>query len=279
MCKSHRLLFYSTVALVVSISALGPAQAASKQAQAATKQAQEKEARKACLNGDYSEGVSILSNLFVETKDTTYIYNQGRCFEQNRRYEDAVARFQEFLRAGRGKLSSDDKSDAEQHIADCKQMLAQERSISPTQPAPEHVVPPPPTAVGKSEPTPEPSSIINQPAAQPAPTSDGSGLRIGGILFASFGVAAVGAGVLFNVKANSTVNDMYSTFDGYSKESNRKTYQTLAWVGYGVGAACVVTGAILYGVGLKAKSRSANSVALVPTLGTDQAGAVLAGAF
>lgn len=279
MCKSHGLIFHPTIVLVASIFAVGPALAASKQAQDPSKQAQEKAARKACLNGDYSEGVAILSNLFVETKDTAYLYNQGRCFEQNRRYDDAVARFQEFLRAGRGKLSADDKSDAEQHIADCKQMLAQERSSSPTQPAPEHVAPPPPTAVAKPEPTPEPSSIINQPAAQPAPTSDGSGLRIGGILVASFGVAAMGAGVLFNVKANSTVNDMYSTPDGYSKESNRKTYETLAWVGYGVGAACVVTGAILYGVGLKAKSRSASSVALVPNLGTNQAGASLTGAF
>jgi hypothetical protein len=53
----------------------------------------------------------------------------------------------------------------------------------------------------------------------------------------------------------------------------------MAWVGYGVGAACVVTGAILYGVGLKSKSTAEDSVALLPTFGPDHAGAVLTGAF
>jgi hypothetical protein len=120
---------------------------------------------------------------------------------------------------------------------------------------------------------------VAQPAPQPDSTSDGAGLRIGGIVVASFGVIAAGAGILFNAKSNSMVNDMYSTYDGYTKESNRKTYETMAWVGYGVGAACVVTGAILYAVGLKARSNSTSSVALVPTVGADRAGAALTGAF
>jgi hypothetical protein len=247
---------------------------------AASKQAQEKAARKACLNGEYGEGVAILSNLFVETNDPTYIYNQGRCFEQNRRYEDAVARFQEFLRAGRQKLRANDKVETEQHIADCKQMLDEQRRSSTIQPAPEQVAAPAPTPAPTPPPvpTPGPSPLVSLPA-QPAPGSDGAGLRTGGIVVASFGVAAVGAGIFFNVKANSIVDDMYSTFDGYSKESDRKTYATLTWVSYGVGAACVVTGAILYAFGLKAKSGPAGGVALVPTVGTAQAGAALTGAF
>jgi hypothetical protein len=64
-------------------------------ATAASRQAQERAARKACLSGDFAKGVDILSELFVETKNTTWIFNQGRCFQQNRRYEDAIARFHE----------------------------------------------------------------------------------------------------------------------------------------------------------------------------------------
>jgi hypothetical protein len=280
--KIHRLIFSPAVALVASLFAVGPSLAASKQPHGQPKaESQEKAARKACLNGDYAEGVAILSNLFVETKNTNYIFNQGRCFEQNRRYEDAIARFQEFLRAGRGKLSASDKTEAEQHVVDCKQMLAQERASAPGQTAPEPFAAPPPSAALPPEPapTPEPSPIIRQPAVQPGSPSGGAGLRIGGVLVASFGVAAVGAGVLFNVKANSMVDDMYASLDGYSKESNRKTYETLAWVGYGVGAACVVSGVLLYTFGLKAKSRQSGSVALVPTVGADHAGAILTGAF
>jgi tetratricopeptide (TPR) repeat protein len=79
-------------------------------------------ARAACLSGDYGKGVAILSELFVETKEADLIYNQGRCFEQNHRYEDAIARFQEFLRVGK-KLSKADKADAQKHIADCRNLL------------------------------------------------------------------------------------------------------------------------------------------------------------
>jgi hypothetical protein len=71
----HNLTFCSVFALVTLLCAAGPAWAASK----ANKQAKEDAARLACLNGDYGEGVAILSKLFVEHKDPTYIFNQGRC--------------------------------------------------------------------------------------------------------------------------------------------------------------------------------------------------------
>jgi tetratricopeptide (TPR) repeat protein len=272
--NSHRAIPYLAVAVASALFADGPALAASK----ANKQAQENAARTACLDGDYTQGVAILSKLFVQyNKDLTYIFNQGRCFEQSRRYEDAVARFQEYLRAGRNKIDANDKAEAEQHITDCKEMIAQERGTSPPPGAAQSAV----AAPSKPEPapTPEPAATVTQPAPQAVATSSGAGLRIGGIVVASFGVAAAGAGILFNVMANSTVSDMYKTSDGYTKESDRKTYATLAWVGYGVGAASVVTGAILYGVGLKAKSSHSGDVALVPMMGPDRAGAVLTGAF
>jgi hypothetical protein len=279
---ASRLVLSSAVAFISFLLWTWPAIAASEQAQ-------ERAARKACLSGDYAKGVDILADLFVATKDLNYIFNQGRCFEQNRRYEDAIGRFREYLLAGSEKLDQRDKSAAEQHIAKCNEMLAQDRASSTTPTAPQALAPAPPPVVASTPepaPTPEPSTlVVTQPATQPvpapAPASAGAGLRVGGIIAASFGVASLGAGVLFNLKANSMISDMKTTVDGYSpsKNSEHDTYKTLAWVGYGVGAACVVTGAILYGVGLKAKSSSSPSVALVPVVGAGQAGAVLTGAF
>jgi hypothetical protein len=46
----------------------------------AGKAGQERAARKACLSGDYAKGVEILSDLFIDTKDPVYLFNQGRCF-------------------------------------------------------------------------------------------------------------------------------------------------------------------------------------------------------
>jgi tetratricopeptide (TPR) repeat protein len=269
---------FSLIAVLTSLLVAGPVWATGKKS---NKQAREMAARAACLDGNYTEGVAILSKLFVETKDVTYIYNQGRCFEQNRRYEDAIARLQEYLRAGRKSLDANDRAEAEQHISDCKEMLAQERGMAPpavvTQPP--VVAPIPLVSQPQVAPTPEPAPVVTKPAGKPASTSGGAGLRTAGIVVASFGIASAGAGLAFNLKANSMVDNMYKTPDGYTKESDRKTWATLAWVGYGVGAACVVTGAILFAVGLKAKSSPADDVAFVPVIWPDHVGAVLAGAF
>jgi tetratricopeptide (TPR) repeat protein len=270
--------FLFGVAFVFPLLMAGSVSAAANEK--ANRQAREGAARAACLDGNYTDGVAILSKLFVETKDPTYIFNQGRCFEQNRRYEDAIARFQEYLRAGRKTLNESDKAEANQRISDCKEMLDQARGTAPpavaSQPSPTSQ---PPVAVAPSPPVAAPEPMVAKPVLPPAPSSDGSGLRVGGIVVAAVGVAAAGAALALNLKANSMVTDMYKTQDGYTQESDRKTYETMAWVGYGLGAACVVTGAILYGLGRKAKSSHTDEVALVPVVGPDHAGAAVAGAF
>ena len=252
---------------------------------AANKQTQERAARKAGLGGDYNKGVNILADLFIDTKDPTYIFNQGRCFEQNHRYEDAISRFEEYLRVPDAKLDAADRASAEKHISDCKDRLPPDQSSKSQASAPQPFVPPtpPPTPAAPPEPpsTPESStSIAAQPEAQPAPTHGGSGLRVAGIVTASVGVAAVAAGVVFNLKSNSIINQ-WETSVSYStaKDSDSKTYRTMAWVGYGVGAACIATGAILFGFGLKAGASSSTNVAILPAFGPGQAGALLTGGF
>ena len=278
LCKAAILL--SLLALAVT-----PAFAAGKKAQgkqpAQGRQPQERAARKACLSGDYTKGVEILSELFVDTKDSTYLFNQGRCFEQNHRYEDALSRFEEYLRAAQGSLDAADQAAAEKHIADCKERLPPDRLNKAQASAPQPFVLPPPTPATPPEPTstPEPStSIAARPEAQP--THSGAGLRVAGIVTASVGVAAAVAGVLLNLKVNSMVKNMDTTVGNYeARNTDRKNYQTMAWIGYGAGAACAVTGAILYGFGRRTGGSASTSVALLPALGPGQAGALLTGGF
>jgi hypothetical protein len=241
--------------------------------------AKERTARTACLSGDYAKGVQLLSELFVSTMDPTFIYNQGRCFEQNRRYEDAIARFQEYLRAGK-KLSKADRTDTEKHIDDCEALLAKERSAA----VPSVVPSPAPAPAAEQVAVPGPAvaptpAVVQHPT--PAPTSEsGASLRTAGIIAAAVGGAALVTGVVLNLKVNGMASDLQKT-DGYSdgKESDRKTYQTLGWVSYGVGAACVATGAVLYFLGQRSAAADSTSVALVPSFAPGQAGAVLKGAF
>lgn len=245
--------------------------------------AQERAAHKACLDGDYTRGVSILSDLFLDTHDATYIFNQGRCFEQNHRYEDAIARFEEYLRTSsqQSKLDEAGKNVAEKHIADCRGRLGPtptgvtESAPAPTQPVLTVAPPQPPLT------QPPPAGDVHARAAVLPSASSGSALRVAGIVTASVGVAGIIGGIVFNAKVNSMATDMETTPGAYSagKESDRKTYETLGWVSYGVGAACVATGAILYLVGLRSGHDNVSSVSLLPTAGAGHAGAILQGAF
>lgn len=256
---------------VVCLTLAGiPAAEAARPSAAAKRESAERAARKACLAGDYTTAMSILSDLFVETKDPTYIYNQGRCFEQNGRYEEAILRFREYLRTATG-LSPADQAATQKHIDDCEGLLARQNSPK-VQPLPEEPVPP-------AAPPPPPPTVVQQPPA-PAPAEIGAGLRTAGLIVAGAGGAALVTGLVLNLKANSTV-DSYGDRGSYtaSKESDRKTLVNLGWVGYGVGAACVATGAILYTLGLRARSSETSSVALVPLVERAAAGAAVQGAF
>jgi hypothetical protein len=239
-----------------------------KASQLASVEAREREARKACLEGDYAKGVSILSELFLDIGDATYVFNQGRCYQQNERYREAIARFREYLRVG-----TEDLASAQKHIVECETLQNLENSSPPSpvaQPAVQPVASPLPVAV-----QPEPEVVV-QPLR---PTSSGSGLRTAGVVIAGVGVVALATGVGLNVKANSLASSIEPP-NTYNRgtESSRKNYETFSWACYAVGAAGMVAGAILYGVGWS-KRNSTGDVAVVPAIGPDLAAAALRGSF
>jgi tetratricopeptide (TPR) repeat protein len=56
------------------------------------------EARRACASGQLERGIQLLADLIAENNDAAAIYYQARCYQENGRPEQALARFQEFLR-------------------------------------------------------------------------------------------------------------------------------------------------------------------------------------
>ncbi len=112
-----------------------------------------KAAKKACLLGDVEKGAEILADLYVETNDPTFIYNQGRCFEQNGKNEQAVLRFKEYERKAQG-LSRADLDALRKKIETLEATSAQRPSPPPGDPAS-----PPPTAASAPPPAavPEPA--------------------------------------------------------------------------------------------------------------------------
>lgn len=245
-------------------------------AQAANREAKERAAKRACLNGDPTKGVKILTELFIDSNDPTYIFNQGRCFEQNNRYEEAIGRFREYLRKVTSSPNADqaDAQGAQKHIEDCQAVLAkreggasQAAAVATPQPAPVVQAQPPVAPIA-----PKPAVAIQQ-QPQPAP-NQGSGLRLAGIVTTAVGVAALVAGVGLNLKANGMVSDLEKRYSA-SDDSSSKDTKTLSQVSYGAGAVLVVGGAVMYYLGIRANDR----ITLAPTVASGSAGAVLTGAF
>ncbi len=98
--RTWRLLWLSLIMLAAPVAARATGGTATERAA---------QAQTACLTGDYAKGVAILAELYVSTRNAIYIFNQGRCFEQNGKYEEAILRFREYQRknaaAGAGEYS------------------------------------------------------------------------------------------------------------------------------------------------------------------------------
>ena len=237
----------------------------------------ETRARKDCLSGRVESGVALLAEVFIDTKNPNLIYNQARCFEQNGRGAEAITRFREYLRLAKN-LTAEEKSEVDRHIADCRAMQEEQKSaVAPSQPPPEV---PAAASPAPTQPGPPTVSATGPLLAQPAPLpSSGSGLRVAGLVIAGVGVAGIVAGIALNLKANSLGNSIKppNLYDR-DTESTRRDYETWSWVGYGVGAAGMVTGAILLGIAWGSRKNS-EQLALIPAIQPSFAGAALRGAF
>jgi hypothetical protein len=212
---------------VLSVGLLG-----SQPAFAAKAATLEKQAMKACLSGDYLKGVSLLADLFVETGDATYLYNQGRCYEQNVRYVEAAERFREYLRKA-PKLTAKVREETEKHIAECESAVAKSHLADP--PPPSRPVPTPPP----SEPPPPPQGVVVEPPPPPPASTGRPWQRTAKWVALGGAVAFLGLGVVGHVRyygKNKDYNDDPTCPGGPGCKSladAADTAQILAIVGYG----------------------------------------------
>jgi hypothetical protein len=248
--------------------AVNPAGEAATRGAAGDRAARERAAKRACLTGDADGGVALLTDLFIDHNDPTYLFNQGRCFEQNRRYEDAIGRFREYLIKAKD-LGADDRAEAERHIAACESYLG-------VKPAPE--AKPEPVMVPLSPPpATEPQPAVQLAvAAEPSAGRAGSALCATGLVVGAVGIAGLLTGLVLNLKANAMSTDLENEYDP-GADSTRKSYKTGTWIGYGAGAAFLAGGAVLYSLGWWRGKQA--TVAFAPAVGPDLAGAVPKGGF
>jgi hypothetical protein len=235
------------------------------------REALENSARKACMMGDYQKGIDILSDLFLETKVITYVYNQGRCLEQNHRWEEALDRFLEYQRKTPG-VDERERSEVEQHIVECKSYLKEQAMIAP-----------PPVVPTSPGPVAAPAAPAVVQAVAPVSTPEragGMGLRVSGIAVGVVGIAAVATGVILATKTRALSDELNKTYNR-DKAATRDSYETWGWVSYGVGAVALVAGTTLCILGWRAgKSEpDASTVSILPILSPGTGGVLLRGTY
>lgn len=124
------------------------------------------EAMSACLGNNLDKGIGILAQLYAETQDAIWVFNQARCYQQNNKLEDARTRFLEFRRKNRNKDKARDAR-AQEYLAEIdKELERRERNAARAE-APKKTVEPP-----KAEaPVPQPKVPAYVPPAAAAESS------------------------------------------------------------------------------------------------------------
>jgi hypothetical protein len=255
-------------------------------AQAADKESQERAARKACLSGDYAKGVEILSDLFLDTKNPTYIFNQARCYEQNNHCSEAVGRFREYLRKAPG-MKFSERTEVEKHIEECEAVLASKQS--PVAPAPASVTPPPATPEPPAPAPPVAATAVTPvdvsappPASEQVtatPASKSYGLVIAGVCAGVAGLAGIGVGFYYFDRAKYYSNKASQPGASPSVDDDGRHAENMQWIFFGLGGATLATGAVLAILGWPSSEPSTPSTSFAPMLGPGLAGLAARGSF
>jgi len=187
-----------------------------------------KAALAACASGDAQKGANILAELYVETREAAFVFNQGRCFQQNGDLSRARERFAEYLRVGVSE-PAEDRQRAETFIKEIDARLEQQRA----------------------------AQVVQQtPAAQPDDGARQRTYRTMGFVLAGLGVAAVATGVYLGIQVKSTEHQIEQQFvpDPYGAdpvqvsklESKGTRFETWQFVSYGVGVAALAGAATTF---------------------------------
>jgi len=242
MHRRHRsrLATVGSLALMVFLVTAGARAGAAPR----SREQREAEARKACAAGRVEAGIELLAELLTEFSHPNYIYNQGRCYQQNGKAEQAISRFKEYLRASQD-ITPEDRERVERFI---KELEAEVQAAAPAVAAPTPPVeapPPKPAGPGAREASPvierRPPADVSRSTPPPARST---GLRTAAIVLGAVAVAGVATGVVATLQVNSLENEVETAkvLDSLrlaQQKDKARPFETLQWVGYGLGAAAL----------------------------------------
>lgn len=197
--------------------------------------------------------------MYVATKEPTWLYNQGRCYQQSNQGAMAITRFRDYLRVA--PPESPLVAKAKTYIAEIEGDMKKNEPVAAPAPAPAPtiVVQPAPVQV-----TTAPAVVVTSPAAEPAPQRSFAA-RVTTVSLLGVGALGLGLGVFSSLKVSALQSDAESGKVGAGQlEANRSDasrYETLQWVGYGVGAAALVGAGVVHGLAGRRGSDAASTSA------------------
>jgi tetratricopeptide (TPR) repeat protein len=268
------VLFPVLFAVLASFAMARPAQAEPKGKQSA--ESHYNKGMTAYNLGHFQEAIEEFEKAYEIRSEPIFLYNIAQSHRQSGNPQRAIFFYRRYVDAD---PSSKKRAEVEKRIADMQAELdaQKEREAAATTP-PATVVAPPMATQPLPAPVPQPTLAERKPPTV-ADSSQGRGLRIGGIVAAGVGVAGAVTGVVLILHGNSLHDESIaagSQFDS-SKFDSAKTFRTMGWVAVGVGAAAVATGVTLYILGARASSEP--SVSIAPIVASGTGGAAVFGRF
>jgi hypothetical protein len=101
---------------------------------AAPKDRREIEAREAYVTGHFQQALELYGKLYAETLHPTYLRNVGRCYQQLRDPDRAIATFRDYLRKA-PVISAQERSEIDSYIAEMEALKReQEAAAHPASP-------------------------------------------------------------------------------------------------------------------------------------------------
>ena len=195
----------------------------------------------------------LLAQLYTDTNDPNYIFNQARCFQQNSHPDEAISRFREYLRKARN-LPAQEREEVQQYIGECEAMKTEAlRGRAPAAPA---------------------DGALEQVKVARADTA--RRMRTVGLVSAGVGALGLGFGIVMSLQVRAREDEFERknlvTFNQKDYNSGQRI-ETLQWVGYAAGVVALGTGALFYFLG--SQGDEPRAVSLAPVITRTGGGALL----
>jgi tetratricopeptide (TPR) repeat protein len=269
---------------VISLTLLAAAAAPALAQEPSNEEAAEakfKAGKQAYRLGDYDDAIAQWKEAYRLKDNPAFLFNIAQAYREKGDLPKAVLFFENYLKES---PTAPNRAEVQKRVDELKKLIedqkasAQRPPMGPVDPTMDPTAPVRPTGPASpttAEPQPAPDRpppslpVGPEPAARP-----GRGMRIAGLATGGAGLALIATGVVFGLQASSTqdeVEDAVAKGAVWSQELDDKDASgrraaMLSNVTFGIGAAAVVGGGVLYFLGQRAgRAESSTQVSLTPT--------------